>query len=178
MPFASDVPAWLARVGSLSDETRPGGHRKPRAACRPVEGRAIDDAAATRRRAEGDRRMAERTRPDEADRQDVLCQRAAASRCTDRPSTWPCENTAPPLPCPFSPIHTCCATLAASPWPTRARIRGSFRIISDTGTFSTPSSTPPPTRHGLKSSGGEIPYRALSSCMTAGGWSVCAALAR
>jgi hypothetical protein len=49
------------------------------------------------------------------------------------------------------PILTCCATLAASPWPTRARIRGSFRTILDTGTFSTPSSTRP----GLKGSGGE-----------------------
>ena len=50
--------------------------------------------------------------------------------------TWPCENTAPPLPCPCSLIRTYCATLAASHWLTRARIRGSFRITSDTGTFS------------------------------------------
>jgi len=27
---ASDVPAWLARLGSLRDQTRPGGHRKSR----------------------------------------------------------------------------------------------------------------------------------------------------
>ena len=65
------------------------------------------------------------------------------------------ENTAKPLPCPCSLIPTCCATLAASPWPTRARIRGSFRIISDTGTFSTPSSTRRPTRRGSKSCGAD-----------------------
>jgi len=33
---------------------------------------------------------------------------------------------------------------------------GSFRIISGTATFSTPSSTPPPIQRGLKSSGGEL----------------------
>src|SRR5271157_5193018 len=57
------------------------------------------------------------------------------------------------LPC--SPIPTCCATLAASPWLTRALIRGSFRIISGTGTFSTPSSTRRPTRRGSKSCGAD-----------------------
>src|SRR5271157_5972755 len=43
-------------------------------ACGPVEGRIIDDAALTQRRAEGYQRMAQRTRPDEADRQGVFCQ--------------------------------------------------------------------------------------------------------
>ena len=61
--------------------------------------------------------------------------------------------TAEPLLCPCSLIPTCCATLAASPWPTRALIRGSFRIISYIGIFSTPPSTRRPTRHGLKSCG-------------------------
>src|SRR5271165_497418 len=65
--------SWLARVGGLRNKTRPGGHRKPRAACGPVEGRAIDDAVFTQRRAEGHQRMAERTRSHEADRQGVLC---------------------------------------------------------------------------------------------------------
>jgi integrase len=55
---APDVPAWLARVGGLPDETLSGGHRKPPAACGPVEGRVIDDTAPTRRRAEGHQRMA------------------------------------------------------------------------------------------------------------------------
>jgi len=61
------------------------------------------------------------------------------------------------------PLHLriCCATLAASPWPTRARIQGSFKTILDTGTFSTLSSTPRRTRHGSKNCGGErsIPCR-------------------
>ena len=39
----------------------------------PVEGRVIDDAAPTRRRAEGRQHIVERTRADEADRQSVLC---------------------------------------------------------------------------------------------------------
>jgi type 1 fimbriae regulatory protein FimB len=51
---------------------------------------------------------------------------------------------------------TCSATRAASPLPIRARTPASFRIILATGTFSTPSGTPPPTRHGLKSCGGDI----------------------
>jgi hypothetical protein len=34
-----NVPAWLARVGALPDENRPGGRRKPRTACDPVEER-------------------------------------------------------------------------------------------------------------------------------------------
>jgi site-specific recombinase XerC len=46
-------------------------------------------------------------------------------------------------------------TLAVSPWSTRALIRGSFRITSDTGTFRTPSSTRPPTRHASKNCGGD-----------------------
>src|SRR5271165_4563926 len=71
---APDVPAWIARVGGLPDETRPRRYRKPRAACRPVEGRVIDDASVTRRRTPGHQRMAQRTRPDEAGRQGVLCQ--------------------------------------------------------------------------------------------------------
>ena len=62
MLVAPDVPAWLARVGGLPDETRRGGHGKPRAACGPVEGRVIDDTTPTRRRAEGRQHMAERTR--------------------------------------------------------------------------------------------------------------------
>src|SRR5271169_4876491 len=37
----------------VSDETRPGGHRKPRAACRPVEERVIDNTTPTRRRTPG-----------------------------------------------------------------------------------------------------------------------------
>jgi hypothetical protein len=69
--------------------------------------------------------------------------------------TCSCENTSPPLPCPCSSIPTCYATLAASPWPIKARILGSFRITSDIGTFSTPSSTRPPTQHGSKSCGDE-----------------------
>src|SRR5271157_2125148 len=72
--FAPDLPAWLARVGRLPDETRPGGHRKPRAACGPVEGRVIDNTTPTRRRAPGRQRMAERTRTNETDDQGVLCQ--------------------------------------------------------------------------------------------------------
>jgi type 1 fimbriae regulatory protein FimB len=99
---APDVPAWLARVGCLRDQIRPGRHRKPRVACGPVEGRATDDAALTQRRAEGRQRMAERTRSDEA-------------YCTDPPSTCSRKLTAKPLPCPSSLIPTCCATLAASP---------------------------------------------------------------
>src|SRR6266478_954369 len=75
--------------------------------------------------------------------------------CTARPLTCSCENTAPPLPCPCSSIPTCCATLAASLWPIKARILGSFRITSDIGTSSTPSSTRPPTQHDSKSCGGE-----------------------
>src|SRR5271157_360229 len=71
---ASHVSAWLARVRGLRHETGPGRYRKPRAACRPVEGRVIDDASVTRRRTPGHQRMAQRTRPDEADRQGVLCQ--------------------------------------------------------------------------------------------------------
>src|SRR6266478_1485357 len=66
--------------------------------------------------------------------------------CTARPLTCSCENTAPPLPCLCSSIPTCCATLAASPWPIKAQILGSFRITSDTATISTPSSTRPPQR--------------------------------
>jgi hypothetical protein len=50
-----------------------------------------------------------------------------ASRCTARPSTLPSENTAQMRPCPFLPIPMCSAKLAASPSPTRARTRGSFR---------------------------------------------------
>src|SRR5262245_24090644 len=45
--------------------------------------------------------------------------------------------------------RTCYATPAASPWPTRARIRGLFRTTLDTGIFSIPSCTPRPTRRGL-----------------------------
>ncbi len=74
------------------------------------------------------------------------------------------RNTAPPRPCPCSPILTCCATLAASPLPTRARIRGSFRITSGIGTFSTPSGTPPPIRPGSKSSGGNKPRDRCREC--------------
>jgi len=99
--FAPDLPAWLARVGRLPDETRPGGHRKPRAACGPVEGRVIDD------------------------------------------------------------------TLAASPWPIKARIPDSFRIISDTATSSIPSSKRPPTQHGSKSCGGEPKRRPAAHFMAA-----------
>src|SRR5271166_2730369 len=71
---APDVPAWIARVGGLPDETRPGGHRKPRAACGPVEERVIDNTTPTRRRGPGRQRMAERTRTNETDDQGVLCQ--------------------------------------------------------------------------------------------------------
>ena len=35
---APDVPAWLTRVVSLPDETRPGGHPKPRVARLSGEG--------------------------------------------------------------------------------------------------------------------------------------------
>src|ERR1039457_4585990 len=77
MFVAPDVPTWPARVGGLPDETRPGGHRKPRIARRPIEGWVIDDAATARRRAAGRPRMARRTRTHEADRQGVLCERAA-----------------------------------------------------------------------------------------------------
>jgi hypothetical protein len=45
-----------------------------------------------------------------------------------------------------TPIPLNLITLAASLWPTRARTRGSFRITSNTGTFSTPSSTSNPAR--------------------------------
>jgi type 1 fimbriae regulatory protein FimB len=56
-------------------------------------------------------------------------------------------------PCPSRPTPTCYAMLAASPSPTREPTPGSFRIISVTGTFSTPLGTPPATRRGLKNSG-------------------------
>jgi uncharacterized protein DUF4238 len=42
---------------------------------------------------------------------------------------------------------------AAMPWPTRARIHGSFRTIWDTGIFSTPSCTRRPTWHDLRGCG-------------------------
>jgi HEPN pEK499 p136/Phage integrase family len=74
---APDVPPRLARVGSLPDETRSGRHGKPGAARCPAEGRSIDDTAATLRRAAGNRGLAEGAGPDEADRESVLCQRAA-----------------------------------------------------------------------------------------------------
>src|SRR5271165_599040 len=80
---------------------------------------------------------------------------SSTSSCTDLPSTCSCKRTAKPLPYPCSLIPTCCATLAASPWPTKVQTRGSFRIISDTGIFSTPSSTRPPTRYGSRSCGDE-----------------------
>jgi hypothetical protein len=42
----------------------------------------------------------------------------------------------------------------ALPWPTREPTPGSFRIISATATFSTPSATPPPIRQDSRSCGG------------------------
>src|SRR6266446_10219914 len=56
--------------------------------------------------------------------------------------------------CLLRPTRTCCAMRAASPWPTRVQTRGSSKTISDTGTYSTPCATRPPTRHGLNGSGG------------------------
>ena len=56
----------------------------------------------------------------------------------------------------FAPARPspCCATPAASPWPIRGRIQGSFKTISATGISSTPCATPPPIRPGLRSYGG------------------------
>jgi len=68
-------------------------------------------------------------------------------------------SAAASLPC--SPILTCCATLAVSLLPIRARIRGSFRTIWGIGTFSTLSGIPPPTRNGSRSCGGDADWRTL-----------------
>src|SRR5438132_8909067 len=156
------VPAWLARVGGLPDETRSSGHRKLLHVAR------LKGGLSTTQPLRGDELRAvsawlkERARMKPTGKAFFVSEQRKP--CTARPLTCSCENTAPPLPCPCSSIPTCCATLAASPWPIKARILGSFRIISDTGTFSTPSSTRPPTQHGSKSCGDEPNHVHMPSC--------------
>lgn len=79
------------------------------------------------------------------------------------PLTSSCANTArrPSYRWPFIP--TCCAVPAALPSPTKGQIPASFRTISGTATFSTPSATPPPTRRGSRSYEGSKPLSVNSS---------------
>jgi type 1 fimbriae regulatory protein FimB len=118
------------------------------------EGRVIDNAAVTRRRAAGNRGLAEeRARMKPTGKTFFVSeQRKPLHRSTVNLALRK-YSAAASLPLLAHP-H-CCAMPAASPLPIRARMRGSFRIISATRTFSTRSGTPPPIRPGLKSSGGE-----------------------
>ena len=56
---------------------------------------------------------------------------------------------APGLPCRVTGV-TGSVTLTASPWPTRAQTRGSWRTLQATAIFSTPSVTRLRARRGFR----------------------------